>query len=268
MSFKLYLHGTFTPVEWSQAAWRLEGASVPTHDCAHKFVHHLMLEHLPRDGVIVDAGCGSGKWPLYLGGLGYRVVGIDVCHEALALARAAGPALDLALGDLLKIPLRTRSVDAVLSLGVVEHDERGPEELLAETHRILKPGGVLILSVPYDNLLRRLVVNRLHARLTRRRRRAGWTTCFAEYRFREPEIRAALERAGFEVLASHPDDYDPPYAEGLWVDYQNLVFDPTCPPAPGDLFRLPGLKGRVATALLRLAPWTFCGEVALVARAR
>ena len=268
MSFKLYLHGTFTPVEWSQAAWRLEGASVPTHDCTHKFVHRLMLEHLPRDGVIVDAGCGSGKWPLYLGGLGYRVVGIDVCHEALALARAAGPALDLALGDLLKVPLRTRSVDAVLSLGVVEHDERGPEELLAETHRILKPGGVLILSVPYDNLLRRLVVNRLHARLTQRRRRAGWTTCFAEYRFREYEIRAAVEHAGFEVLASHPDDYDPPYAEGLWVDYQNLVFDPTSPPAPEDLFRLPGLKGRVATALLRLAPWAFCGEVALVARAR
>ena len=44
MSFKLYLHGTFTPVEWSQAAWRLEGASVPTHDCPHKFVHRLMLD--------------------------------------------------------------------------------------------------------------------------------------------------------------------------------------------------------------------------------
>src|SRR5262249_3570807 len=163
----------------------------------------------------------------------------------------------------LRIPLRTRSVDAVLSLGVVEHDERGPEELLVETHRILKSGGVLILSVPYDNLLRRLVVNRLHARLTRRRLPAGWTTCFTEHGFRGPEIRAALERAGFEVLARHPDDYDPPYAEGLWVDYQNVVFDPTSPPAPEDLFRLPGLKGRVATALLRLAPWTFCGEVAL-----
>src|SRR4029450_13996199 len=138
----------------------------------------------------------------------------------------------------------------------------------AATRRTLKPAEVLILSVAYDHLLRPLVVNRLHARLTRRRRRAGWTTCFAEHRFREPEIRAALEHAGFEVLASHPDDYDPPYAEGLWVDYQNLVFDPTSPPAPEELFRPAGLKGRVATALLRLAPWTFCGEVALVARAR
>src|SRR4030095_14074005 len=172
------------------------------------------------------------------------------------------------LGDLLRIPLRTRSVDAVLSLGVVEHDERGPEELLAETHRILKPGGLLILSVPFDNLLRRLVVNRLHAWLTRRRRRAGWSTCFAEYRFGEPEIRAIVERAGFEVLASHPDDYDPPYAEGLWGDYQNLVFYPPCPHAPYDRVRVPRLKGRGATALLRLPPWAFCGEVALVARAR
>ena len=73
---------------------------------------------------------------------------------------------------------------------------------------------------------------------------------------------------GFEVIASHPNDYDPPRTEGLWVDYQNLVFDPFVTPSAEQLFVLPGWKGRLAVALLRLAPWLACGEVAVVARPR
>ena len=56
---------------------------------------------------------------------------------------------------------RSGCADAVLSLGVVEHDEAGPQEGLRELRRILKPGGILVLAVPFNNWFRRLVVNHL-----------------------------------------------------------------------------------------------------------
>jgi hypothetical protein len=54
---------------------------------------------------------------------------------------------------------------------------------------------------------------------------------------------------------------------GLWVDYDNLFANPLRPKAPEDLFIMPGLRGRVARALVRRFPWLVCGEIVFVARA-
>jgi SAM-dependent methyltransferase len=267
VSHKIFLLDALSPIEWSQAAWRLEGPAVETADCAQELIHRVMLEHLPKDGLIADAGCGSAKWPIYLRRLGYRVIGFDISREACAQARAADSELGVAVGDVRTLPVQSHSLDAVLSLGVVEHDEEGPLAALREAHRVLKPNGLLILSVPYDNLWRRLVVNWLQAFVTWRRRRR-MRLGFVEYRFTEPEVRDFLTATGFDTLSSHPNDYLPPRTVGPWVDYQNLTFSPFVPPTRDQLFLLPGLKGRLAVALLRLSPWIACGEVTVVARAR
>jgi hypothetical protein len=70
------------------------------------------------------------------------------------------------------------------------------------------------------------------------------------------------------VVSSHPNDYRGPRTLGLWVDYHNITFNPFFPPTREGLFLLPGVKGRLAAALLRRAPWVACGEVTAVARAR
>ena len=36
---------------------------------------------LPRDGLAIDAGCGDGKWPVFVTRRGYRVIALDVAHE-------------------------------------------------------------------------------------------------------------------------------------------------------------------------------------------
>jgi SAM-dependent methyltransferase len=267
VSYAIHLLDALSPVEWSQAGWRLEGAHVPVDDCTAELLHPRLLAALPRDGLCVDAGCGSAKWPIHLRRLGYRVVGVDVSRDACALARATDPGLGLAVGDVRALPLRSGSVDAVLSFGVVEHDERGPERALAEARRILRPGGLLVLSVPWDNPLRRILTNHLQTWVTRRRRRAGVRLGFVEYRFTAREVRRFLARAGFRVVSVHPNDYRPPRTVGLWVDWQNLTFDPFATIGPDRLFRFPGRWGRLAAAVTTRAPWLVAGEIVVLAHA-
>lgn len=267
MSYKVYLLGSLSPIEWSQLKWRSEGRTVPVHECTEELVHDILLQHIPKNGIIVDAGCGTGKWLIYLQRLGYRMVGIEMSREAGLIAKENQRDARVVQGDVRGVPLRSQSIDAVLSLGVVEHDESGPLAALREAHRILKPNGVLVLVVPYNNLLRRLLMNRLLAYVNWRRRRARAELCFAEYRFGAREVRRFLKCAGFDVVAMYPEDMRPPKNVGIWVDYQNLVFDPFASEKV-ELFTLSGSAGKLARSAMRWCPWFICGLITFVARAK
>jgi SAM-dependent methyltransferase len=227
----------------------------------------VLLDHLPRTGLILDAGCGTAKWPMYLGRRGFRVIGVDISREACAIARRADPGVALVIGDTRRSAIRDHVFDAVISLGVVEHEEKGPDEGLRELHRVLKPGGTLVLDVPFNNPLRRLGMNHVQSWMTRKRRRAGWPLGFAEYRFSLGEVRRYLRRANFTPLKAYPNDLYPPRNMGIAVDYRNIQFNPLRPPKHEELFVLPGMLGRVANTLMRWTPWLVAGSVVVVARA-
>jgi len=267
MSFKVFMPGALSATEWSQAGWRLEGGE-PVDEAEHKLITPVLRRHLPAGGVVVDAGCGTGKWVAHLHRLGYRIIGLDLSFDALAAARRDAPGAGLALADTQRAPIRDGAVDAVLSLGVVEHDERGPGAGLRELHRILKPGGLLVLDVPFNNWFRRLVTNPVSSWATRRRRRAGWTLGFAEYRFDLGELRRFLAETGFDVLTAYPDDLRPPYNIGLWVDLHNIRFNPFQTPSPESMFRLDGFAGTAMALAMKWVPWFVCGEVTVIARRR
>jgi SAM-dependent methyltransferase len=268
MSYKIFLFDALSPIEWSQAGWKLEGRTVELEHCRLESIHDVMFDYLPKNGLIVDAGCGVARWPIYLRQHGYRIFGLEFSHDACLIARENDPTLDVVRADVRQAPLKDHSVDAVLSLGVVEHDEAGPMAALHDTNRILKPGGILVLAVPYNNPLRRAVVNHLQTYVTRKRRREHWKLGFAEYRFSGHEVRRFLDDAGFETVASYPNDLRPPKNMGLWVDFNNLTMNPFFPIKPEDLFILPGIWGRLAGALTRWVPWLVSGEVIVVARAK
>jgi SAM-dependent methyltransferase len=266
MSYKVFLWDNLSAIEWSQV-WRLAGQTeVDVGECEIEQVRDVLLRALPRDGLAIDAGCGDGKWPVYLGRRGYRVIALDIAREGVARARAAHPDVPALQGDVRHLPLRDASVDAVISLGVVEHDEAGPEAALADARRVLKPGGTLILAVPFNNLWRRCIGNHLMTWVTRRRRADGHRLGFNEYRFSRRELRRYLRNAGFAPLASYPNDLEPPRNMGLWVDWNNAMFNPLRPNT-GPMFEFPGVVGRIVNALQRHAPWLISGEVVFVCRA-
>jgi ubiquinone/menaquinone biosynthesis C-methylase UbiE len=103
----------------------------------------------PRCGPlrILDAGCGTGA---LLDCLERRsdaeVYGLDFSGQALAYTRQRGHN-HLVQADLTRLPFRDDTFDVITALDVVEHI-REDERALREVNRVLRPGGVLVVSVP------------------------------------------------------------------------------------------------------------------------
>jgi len=180
----------------------------------------LLLSCLPRSGIVLESGCGVGRWVKHLSDRGFSVVGLDNCVESLLRSHDTWNNLLFAGGDVLRLPFRDESVASVVSLGVIEHFEEGPGMFLSEIMRILKPGGVAYLSSPYESPSRTLfhrpamMLLRLLVRLLRKE----WV--FTEYRYRRKHLKDLIESAGFSVSGVYPEDLTAPDRDfALHVDW-------------------------------------------------
>lgn len=106
-----------------------------------------------KDKVVLDGGCGSGKFSAAIARLGAaKVIGMDIGEKGLEFARSQakkvpyGDRLDFRHGSLLEIPLDDNSVDIVWSNGVIHHT-LGYEQCVEEFARVIRPGGTLYLYV-------------------------------------------------------------------------------------------------------------------------
>ncbi len=162
----------------------------------------LVTNALPHSGLVLEAGCGLGQYVRLLRERGWSTVGIDWSHDALVACRRAAR-VPVAVSDLSALPLPDAAIAAYVSLGVVEHDPDGPDAILAEARRVLAPSGVLLVSVPYVNTLRRLASPWLRRRGGQVRAAGG---AFYQYAFTTSEVRAMVERHGFAVRALRPYD--------------------------------------------------------------
>lgn len=227
--------------------------------CEAQTITPTILDHARPGTAVLDAGCGTGRWLAFLSRRGCAVSGIDLSEAALDRARKVAPTAEIRTGDTRDPPYANDTFDVVLSLGVVEHFEDGPDAALRGMHRIIKPGGVLILTVPYQSVLRTL----LHVPYTflQRLRHRSKRYIFDEYRYTFREVTAALDRTGFRLLGSCPDDFAYPRALGLCVDW------------PGPWIRLTSAKpwylngpGRfIAQILHAVSPWAYPGAAMYLA---
>ena len=116
----------------------------------------MFIRWLPRDGRILEAGCGTG---FYLAGLrkrGYDVVGVEWGQATVDAVRQIKPSLPIQVGDVTQLDEPDGAFAGYISLGVMEHRQAGPEPFLQEAFRLLRPGGVALISVPSMHPLRRI----------------------------------------------------------------------------------------------------------------
>jgi len=103
-----------------------------------------LLEQAPP-GRALDAACGTGRHAAFLASRGHRVAGVDTSPSMLAHARARVPQATLAVASLVALPIPDASVDvAVCALALMHLPDIRPA--VAELARVLRPGGLLVLS--------------------------------------------------------------------------------------------------------------------------
>lgn len=110
---------------------------------------HWMTRTFPDGGRLLHAGCGSGGVDVDLHRFA-SVTALDFSAKGIRSYAAIHPGfVGLTQGDVFVLPFRDRSFDGVFNLGVMEHFTEGEiQTALCEMHRVLRPGGHVVLFWP------------------------------------------------------------------------------------------------------------------------
>lgn len=111
-----------------------------------------LISSLPQELKILDAGCGIGLNTFLMAKKGFRIVGVDHDPEKITLAkkmlrRLDFPRVKFILQDITRLKFGPSSFDVVVCFEVLEHLKQD-NLALTKISRVLKKGGLLLLSVP------------------------------------------------------------------------------------------------------------------------
>lgn len=132
-------------------------------------------------GTLLEIGCAMGFFLDYARSLGWKVKGVDLAEDAVNFAKEK-LGLDILKGDVFSLNANTNSFDACISIGTLDH-LKNPLAVLDEISRILKPKGLLLITI-------------------------GSISELVPFHYRPPEhlfyfsrksLKIALEKSGFEV---------------------------------------------------------------------
>lgn len=158
---------------------------------------------LPVGARIVNIGLGSGQFDRMLRGLGFSSMSVDPDSESVARAHSLG--LECVQGVAEALPLDSQSADLVVMAEVFEHLSPGQRsDALSEITRVLRPGGALIGTTPYAEVLAESEV--VCPCCSARFHRWGHQASFDEH-----TLRAELEACpGLSVLDCRGEMFDDP----------------------------------------------------------
>ncbi len=208
------------------------------------------MPYLDKSAPTLEAGCGPGHIVYYLRERGYPTIGLDYAPEALAFTHARLPDLPLCVGDVHALPYPANSLGAVLSFGVVEHFEHGPIPALSEAFRVLKTGGVLVLTVPHPQFVEHLYVLRQRVAPTAEPR-AG----YYERTYTHGELADLVRKTGFTVELIKPIGHSYTF-HGLHPIFRRA----------GTYYETSALAETAAAFSRRIIPWFAAFETLIVAR--
>lgn len=117
------------------------------------------LSVLPRGARVLDIGCGNGALTAAWAKSGWDVTGVDLSESGIAQAKASHQNIAfhrMPVGSQLVEHFGEGCFDAIVSAEVVEH-LYAPRDLSQNSFRLLKDGGLLILTTPYHGYVKNLV---------------------------------------------------------------------------------------------------------------
>lgn len=190
----VYLDEKATPEFWD-ARWRAEGRPGVSRQDAE--VVKLTARHLPAGARVLEGGCGRASKVKALADSGFAATGLDFAAESVRQARIEYPGLDIREGDVRSLPFPANYFDGYWSIGVIEHFWNGYDAILAEAHRVLRPGRLLFLTAPWFSPYR-----------GSKARSGGYPVRdfgsepedFYQFALGRPEVSRALARHGFRLL--------------------------------------------------------------------
>ncbi|RJQ27342.1 class I SAM-dependent methyltransferase [Candidatus Parcubacteria bacterium] len=104
-----------------------------------------------RQGEILDIGCGRGDLLARMKKMGWGTCGIQISENSISAAKI-NYGLNILYGDFVDLDLGSRQFDVVSFFYVLEHVHR-PKAYLEKARNLLKPGGVIIVSIPNGDSL-------------------------------------------------------------------------------------------------------------------
>ena len=198
----------------------------------HLSRYRFARDHFQSAWKCLDAACGSGYGSAFIAEKVASVSGLDVDPSAIeyAIKRYGGMNLSFACADLQReLPFPDATFDGITSFETIEHLEK-QREMIGEFHRVLKPGGILVMSSPDRNMSQKLGLdNRFHvAERTKRE--------FVELLSERFTVERLFGQGQGNPVASH------------WKSTHNLL-------RAGAHSIAPGLRSRIERALARPFRW-------------
>jgi SAM-dependent methyltransferase len=219
-----------------ESQWAINNLETLIASCPQDELYPTFEKYLKPGIRILESGCGQGKWVFHYHRRGFDITGLDWSQKTINFINHYDREVKVVKGDARDSGFGPDEFDLVLSLGTIEHAVEGPEQALADAYRVLKAGGVMIVTVPILTPVRRaiyafkapfkLLLSLVHVFAYKIRRQSfkslssivdkpkpglyAWAIKdkdgyhFFEYRFPLKKLVSYVEKAGFEIIESFP----------------------------------------------------------------
>lgn len=149
---------------------------------------------------LVDVGCAHADFEAFARPALASYTGIEPSRALLPKDRSEGRAFRLLRGQAEKLPLPANSADVILLKEVLDHCW-GPAEVLAEAKRVLRPGGLVLITLTNDRAWYKLCFPRWAARI-----KAGQADEHINF-FHPDQVAALLAGGGYAALGDDDSHY-------------------------------------------------------------
>ena len=175
---------------------------------------NFLFEDLKEGEKVLDLGCGNGRWYKVFKEKKADYFGLDNSEKLIEIAKENFPDAKFFIGDALNLPFQDNFFDKVYSIALFHHipSDDFRIKVLEEAKRVLKPGGILILTCWKIHRLKEILAFLKYTFLKIIGRSKldfkdiflpwGKKTLRYYHCFSKRELENLVKKAGFEILES------------------------------------------------------------------